>query len=128
MHFRVCGAGLGRARGPPTSTDRTSGAERSARWVARVGLILCLLAAAIGVLRIFGLVFRVHAFTAIIPSQPPMAPNAALALALLGFGAALRYDERAPRALRILSLLLAVIVLLIAVLTLAEYTVSIDLR
>jgi hypothetical protein len=57
-----------------------------------------------------------------------MKPNPAMSLILLGLGAALRRRRGASRALRMASILAALVVLAVGIMTLAEYALSMDLH
>lgn len=96
-------------------------ARRAGRW-------LCLGGAALGALGLLGGVTGTGLLTTLIAGQPPMMPNTALALLLIGTAGALRHREDAGRSTTILSVLFAVVVLGIGVGTLAEYTFALDLR
>ena len=80
--------------------------------------------AALGGLGLFGWVTGTSAFTTIVPGQPPMVPNTAVALLLLGVAGAL-LRERVGSVRRTLSLVLAIVVLVIGVVTLAEYALGV---
>jgi hypothetical protein len=65
--------------------------------------------------------------TAIIPGQPPMMPNTALSLLLLGVAGALGAPENAGRSAKAVSVIVALVVLAVAVATLAESLLASDL-
>lgn len=67
-------------------------------------------------------------FTTIVPGRPPMMPNTALALLMLGVAGALRHREDVGRVRRTLSLLAAIAALAVGIGTMAEYVLQIDLK
>ena len=93
----------------------------------RAGRWCCVAGAAIGALGAMAWLCGVGALTAIIPGQPPMVPNTALSLLLLGVAVALRAPENAGRAAKAASIIAALVVLAVAVATLAEYLLASDL-
>ncbi len=93
----------------------------------RAGRWCCVAGAGIGALGVLAWLAGIGALTAIIPGQPPMMPNTALGLLLLGVGGALRAPENAGRAAKAVSVLAALVVLAVGVATLAEYLLAIDL-
>ena len=93
----------------------------------RAGRWCCVAGAGIGALGVLAWLSGFGALTAIIPGQPPMMPNTALGLLLLGVGGALRAPENAGRAAKAASVLAALVVLAVGVATLAEYLLAIDL-
>ncbi len=82
----------------------------------------------LGAMGILGWYFDTPFLTTLVHGQPAMKPNTAVALSLAGVGGALRYNERAGRMRRSMSWTAAVVVLFIAVGTLAEYGLDLDLR
>lgn len=97
---------------------------------AAAGRRLCLGSAALGFVGLVGWLAGVTPLFTIVPGQPPMMPNTALALSLIGVAGALRCRQgtRYRRLLKILSLLALVVVLILGVGTLAEYLFAIDLH
>ena len=66
----------------------------------------------------------VQTLITITPGQPPMMPNTALALLLLGLAGTLRHPAHTSRAARSLSALAAVVVLALGLGTIAEYVLN----
>src|SRR6476659_2868208 len=93
----------------------------------RAGRWCCIAGAGIGALGVLAWLLGIGALTAVIPGQPPMMPNTALGLLLLGVGAALRAPANAGRAAKAASVLAALIVLAVGVATLAECLLAMDL-
>lgn len=89
---------------------------QSARWAKP----LCLAGAGLGALGLLGWLTGIEALKTLVPNQPPMMPNTAIALVLLGLAGALR-AARPTAALRWLSALAAIVPLTIGVVTIAEY-------
>jgi hypothetical protein len=92
----------------------------------RAGRWCCVAGAGIGALGVLAWLLGIGALTAVIPGQPPMMPNTALGLLLLGVGGALRAPG-GGRAAKTASVLAAVVVLAVGVGTLAEYLLAMDL-
>src|SRR5204863_373947 len=82
----------------------------------------------LGALGLFGWATGVTAFTTFVPGGPPMMPNTALGLLLTGVSGALRHRRSVPRVVFAFSLLMASVVLVIGLGTLAEYALAADLR
>ena len=116
-------------RGDPIGSGTTASKTRvDGSRVASIGRWLCVGGAALG---IFGLLGRILATTfliSVVPGQPPMMPNTALGLLLIGAAGSLRRLEDPGSAPRLLSVLAALIVLAIGVGTMAEYAFAVDLR
>jgi PAS domain S-box-containing protein len=108
-------------------TDKSNAIMNSA-GVARVGRRLCLGGATLGAVGLLGWLTRTSILTTVVPGQPPMMPNTALALLLVGGAGALRHREDTARMPRMLSVLAVLVVLAIAVGTLAQYALGIDLH
>lgn len=102
-------------------------APRAVGRGAIIGRWLCLGGAALGMLGLLGWVTGVSFFTTIVPGRPPMMPNAAVALWILGVAGALRHQENVGRVQRMLSLLGGFVVLALGVGTLVEYVLHSDL-
>ena len=96
--------------------------------VSRVGRKLCLGGATLGAVGLLGWVAGASLLTTVVPGQPPMMPNTALALLLVGIAGALRHREDTGRMARTLSVLAVLIVLAIGGGTLAEYELGADLH
>jgi PAS domain S-box-containing protein len=94
--------------------------------IAAAGQGLCLAAAALASLALIGWFADVPSLTTLLPEHPPMMPNTAFALALLGVTGALY--RRPTRARRALAWVAAVVALVIGLVTLAEYVFAVDLR
>ena len=88
--------------------------------------ILCLGGASLGAIGLIGWISSSNALVTIITGQPPMMPNTAVGLLLLGVAGALRSGD-AGRIRSWLALLAALLVLLIGLGTLAEYAFGFQL-
>jgi PAS domain S-box-containing protein len=99
--------------------------ERSA--VARLGQVLCLAGAALGAAGLIGWAAGITWLTIVVPGQPAMMPNTALACLLAGLAGALRRDTGAAKAARALSLAATGVVLVIGIGTLVEYAAGTSL-
>ena len=86
-----------------------------------LGRGLCLGGAGLGAIGLIRWLTGANPLATIVPGQPPMTPNAALALLLLGIAGALLFAKHSGRSTRWLSALAAVITLGIGVVTIAEY-------
>ena len=93
----------------------------------RAGRWCCVAGAGIGALGVLAWLSGFGALTGIIPGQPPMMPNTALGLFLIGAAGALRAPENAGRAAKAASVLAAFVVLAVSVATLVEYLLALDL-
>jgi len=93
----------------------------------RLGRWCCVAGAGIGALGLMAALAARAALTAVIPGQPPMMPNTALGLVLLGVAGALRAPEKPGWVAKLVSILAALVVLAVGVGTLAEYLLAIDL-
>lgn len=94
---------------------------------AQLGRMCCVGAAALGVLGLIGWVTGAHSLTTIVPGQPPMMPNTAIGLLLLGAAGVLRHRRCPGRPRRAIAILFAIAVLGIGSGTLAQYVLGIDL-
>jgi PAS domain S-box-containing protein len=92
--------------------------------VMRRGDALCLGGAALGAIGLTGWLTGAEAMVTIVPGQPPMMPNTAFALMLLGTAGAMRVCKSFASVARSLSVLLAIVVLATGLVTLAEYAVD----
>jgi PAS domain S-box-containing protein len=87
-----------------------------------LGRRLCMGGAGLGVIGLIGWLTGLDVLVTIIPGQPPMMPNTAVALLLLGIAGALCGSRSFASVERSLALLAAISVLFIGLVTLAEYT------
>jgi PAS domain S-box-containing protein len=98
--------------------------------LTRSGQALCFGGAALGAFGLVGWLTGIEALFTIVPGQPRMMPNTALALLLLGLAGTLHHPVYASHAARSLSVLAVFIVLVIGLVTtleyLLEFPVSID--
>jgi PAS domain S-box-containing protein len=95
--------------------------------VVMLGRGLCLVGAALGALGLLGWIVGAPLLTTL-GRQPPMMPNAGIALLLAGSATALVHGRVAARAGRIIMLGAAIVVLAIGAGTVAEYAFSVDLH
>lgn len=95
--------------------------------VAALGRRLCLAGALIGLLGLAGWATDVAWLTTLLPDQPPMMPNTAVALALAGLAGAFDLLGTRRQLWRALPQLAALLVIAIGVATLVEYGFDIDL-
>ena len=100
---------------------------RGAR-AARIGQLLCLAGAALGALGLLGWMASSTLLTAVVPGQPAMQPNTALALLLAGVAGALRHPAPTGWVRRTASVVATGLVLAIGALSLVEYAGGIDLH
>ena len=95
-----------------------------------LGRAFCLGGASLGAIGLIGWLINVRVLVTILPGEPPMMPNTALALLLLGIAAAFSDSEHSQRPTRFMSTAAAGVVFVIGIGTLAEYAldlpVSID--
>ncbi|RPI53760.1 MAG: PAS domain S-box protein, partial [Acidobacteria bacterium] len=96
--------------------------------IARVGQWLCVGGAALGALGLLGWITRTTFLTTIVPGQPPMTPNTALALLLIGSAGAARQRSDIGATRKALSVLAALVALAIGTGTLLEYGLGVDLH
>ena len=94
----------------------------------RVGRWCCVGGAAFGALGLVGWMSGIGVLTGLIAGEPPMMPNTALGLLLTGGAGALRARADAGRVAKVASFLAALVVLALAVATLAQYAFGTDLR
>jgi hypothetical protein len=94
---------------------------------AKAGRWLCQTGAALGGVGLLGWITGWTLLTTMVPDQPQMMPNTAVALLLVGVAASLRYRETPGRVQRLLSLAASLVAFTIGVGTLAEYALEIDL-
>ena len=95
--------------------------------IAIVGRLLCLLGATLGAVGLFGWIAGARSLNTILPGQPPMMPNAAVALLLSGLTGALRCRQDMRRGRKLVCDLAGLLVLAIGVATLAEYLLGMEL-
>ena len=100
----------------------------TAESIARVGQSLCLAGATFGVVGVLGWLSGTGFGTIFVAGLPPMMPNTALAVALIGVAAAVRRRGDARSIFTLLSLVAAVVVFALAAGTLVEYGFGIDLH
>ena len=93
----------------------------------RVGRLLCLAGAALGALGILGWATGTTRLVTFLPGQPPMMPNTAVSLSLLGVAGALVHRQGGG-ARRVLALLAASVVLAVGLGTIAEYLLHVELH
>ncbi len=110
--------------GNATLVDHSVGASH----LASVGRWLCLGGAALGALGLLGRVIGSTFLVSVLPGQPPMMPNTAMGLLLIGAAGSLRRPEDPGPTRRLLSVLAALVVIAIGAGTLAEYGLAVDLR
>ena len=89
--------------------------------LTKFGLALCLAGAGIGVIGLAGWLTGIEPLITVVPGQPPMMPNTAIGLALVGVAGALRHLEQPRRWQQYLSAVAAIVVLLIGLGTITEY-------
>ena len=96
--------------------------------IASIGRWLCLGGAALGTLGLLGRITGMSFLISVVPGQPPMMPNTALGLLLIGAAGALRRLQDPAGAERALSLVAILVVLAIGAGTMAEYALARNLR
>jgi PAS domain S-box-containing protein len=100
----------------------------TAATIARVGQSLCLAGATFGAFGLYGWLSGTGFGTTIVPGLPPMTPNTALSLLIIGASGAARRRERTGWIQTTLSLLGTLVVFALAVATLTEHGFGVDLR
>ena len=95
--------------------------------VSSVGRSLCLAGAAVGAAGLAGWIVGWPFLTTLLPGQPSMKPNTALAVLLAGVAGALRQRETAVALTRAVAATAALVVLAIGVVTLVQYVLATDL-
>lgn len=93
--------------------------------IATAGRWACIGGAAFGALGLLGWMIGSSLLTTVIPGQPPMMPNTAIGILLVGIAGVLRY--RRGRLARAASFACACIVVAIGVGTLTEYVLGVNL-
>jgi PAS domain S-box-containing protein len=96
--------------------------------VASIGRWLYLGGAALGGLGLLGSITGATVLTTVVPGQPPMMPNTAVALLLLGIAGLLRHRQRVGWKWLTLSLAPTIAVLALGIGTLVEYGLDVDLH
>ncbi|MGH7677245.1 MAG: sensor histidine kinase [Gemmatimonadaceae bacterium] len=89
---------------------------------------LCIAGAVLGLLGILGWLTHLESWYTIVPGQPPMMPNSAFALTLVGLAGALLHRGKPPQPWRMLVTLASLVVLAIGLGSLVEYLTGVDLR
>lgn len=104
------------------------GLDHSNSHAIRTGLTLCLMGAALGVIGLIGCLSGVEMLANLRPGQPPLVPNACLALALLGLAGAAQNTAHTGRSVKFVSVSASVVVLALGLATLGEHVLpfSID--
>ncbi len=92
-----------------------------------MGFTLCLIGAGLGAVGLAGWITGISSLTTLVPGQSQMKPNTAVSLLLIGLAGAVRWNESAPRELRILTSAAAALVLVVGLGTLLEYASGVDL-
>jgi PAS domain S-box-containing protein len=95
--------------------------------IERAGRRLCTAGAVLGGLGLIGWLFGVARLTTFVPGQPPMMPNTAVSLVLIGIAGVLRWRPDVPRAASYASSAAAAVAMAIGVATLFEYVTGIEL-
>ena len=101
-------------------------ARRSAR-VTTAGCWLCIAAAALGVCGLLGWLVNSPTLYTLVPGQPPMMPNTAIALMVAGICGAVYCRDRPGSIVRIVVSVAALVPLAIGLGTLIEYAGRVDL-
>lgn len=96
--------------------------------LARIGRLLCHGGATLGFLGLLGWVTRTAYLTTIVSGQPPMMPNTAVGLLLLGIAGVLRHREHVGQWRTVVTIVAALVVLVIGIGTLVEYWLTVDLH
>jgi PAS domain S-box-containing protein len=105
---------------PEEKTQSEDGAAMT-RSNSRLGWLLCLGGASVGLIALAGWLTGVEQFAILIPGLPPMMPNTAICMAALGIAGALRRQENAKGARFVFSAVLAITVFAIGIGTIAEF-------
>jgi PAS domain S-box-containing protein len=106
------------AQAPRTSPPR----------VTSLGRWLCFASATVGVVGLLDAITGTGVLTGLLASQRPMTANTGLGLLMIGGAGALREREDAGPGPKTLSLLAAVLVLALGLITLAEYALGVELH
>jgi PAS domain S-box-containing protein len=108
------------------SSDAFGGDRVTGLGLARTGRWLCAGGAGLGAIGLLGWISQTDSLTTFVPNQPPMMPNTAVALLLLGASAAFSDRAQAHGARRGLAVAAAIAVLALGVSTLLEYALDVD--
>jgi PAS domain S-box-containing protein len=98
--------------------------ESHGTWLARA---LCLGGASLGALGILAWLLGMKRVLTVFPGLPPMMPNSAASLLLLGIAAALVLTAQSGRTPRRFATVAAIVVLAVSLATVAEYVLNIPL-
>jgi PAS domain S-box-containing protein len=110
------------------ATTAVQDSPRTESVLSSAGAWLCLGGAAVGALGLLGWIAGPARLTTIVSDLPPMMPNTALALLLIGGAGTMRQAGNIGTARSTLSLLATLAALAIGVGTLIEYGLGIDMR
>jgi PAS domain S-box-containing protein len=110
---------------PMTKVEDAAGSVLVPR--SRTGGFLCVVGASLGATGLLGHVSGATLLTTIVPGLPPMVPNTALALVLIGVAGAARHRADATSTRYRMSVLASCVGLGIGVSTLLEYALGVDL-
>jgi PAS domain S-box-containing protein len=120
------------ARGPrpgPAHGERTAPKPSpGSPHIASIGRWLCLGGALLGIIGLLARTVGATSLVSVVPGQPPMMPNTALGLLLVGAAGALRRLPDPGRTRLVLARLAALVALAIGAGTLLEYALGRDLR
>ena len=108
---------------PPRLVGPADGPDRTVRF----GRWCCIGGATFGALGLVGWLSGIGLLSGNIAGEPPMMPNTALGLLLVGIAGALRARPAAEPATKAASRFAAFVALVLAVATLAEYAFAVDL-
>ena len=95
--------------------------------ITRLGRSLCLAGASFGAAGLIGWLVGMERLFTITPGRPPMLPNTGLALCLLGIAGALLHLKDPGRLRRVLVISAALVALLIALASIMEYVLGVQL-
>ena len=132
MRFCVSALGTSVLRGTTQSDDTSQVMALSASPLAlpgmsgltKLGCALCTMGALLGAFGILAWLLGVERVLTVFPGLPPMMPNSALALVLLGIAGVLVLREQSGRWARLLAASAAIIVLAVSVGTVVEYALN----
>lgn len=93
----------------------------------KFGLALCLGGASIGAIGLVGWLMGIAPLATLVPGRPPVLPNTAFALLLLGIAGVLLHPRESGRLRQFLAESIAVVVLLIGLVIIAEYVLSLQI-
>jgi PAS domain S-box-containing protein len=95
--------------------------------MTKLGQVLCFVGAGLGALGILAWLLRMDRVLTVIPGLPPMMPNSAVGLLLLGIAGMLVLQVQSGRMQRLLPMLAAIVVLFISIGTVVEYALGTNL-